>query len=97
METPVQPSSGKTPIAKVIVIVVVAVIVAAALWYAKFYQKPKQAAAPAQGFGPAVNAPTSTLGAQLYQKANNPIQDKLPATVAPVPNPIQNVYKNPFE
>ena len=37
------------------------------------------------------------LGSELYQKAANPIGDKLPTTIAPVPNPIQSVYKNPFE
>lgn len=41
--------------------------------------------------------PASTLGGQIYEQANNPIQDKLPDTVAPVANPIQDAYKNPFE
>lgn len=37
------------------------------------------------------------LGSELYEKATNPISEKLPETVAPVPNPVQDIYKNPFE
>jgi hypothetical protein len=37
------------------------------------------------------------LGTTVYEKANNPISDKLPDTLAPVANPIADIYKNPFE
>ena len=37
------------------------------------------------------------LGTTLYEKAQNPIQDQLPQTVAPVTNPLENAYQNPFE
>lgn len=40
---------------------------------------------------------TNDLGATLYQKSANPLSDKLPGTVAPVANPLQGVYKNPFQ
>lgn len=39
------------------------------------------------------------LGAQLLEKANNPIKDKLPETnpfQTDVANPLQDVYQNPF-
>ena len=42
-------------------------------------------------------AAQADLGTQLYEKSQNPVQDKLPSTVAPVPNPIENIYKNPFQ
>lgn len=42
-------------------------------------------------------ASRADLGSSLLEKAQNPIQDKLPETVAPVPNPIQDIYKNPFQ
>ena len=37
------------------------------------------------------------LGTEIYQKSNNPVADKLPDSVAPVPNPAADAYKNPFE
>ena len=37
------------------------------------------------------------LGSGLLEKAQNPIKDQLPETVAPVPNPLEGLYKNPFE
>ncbi|GEM_PF-5337081 len=37
------------------------------------------------------------LGSELYNKAQNPIGDKLPGAVTSVPNPIEEVYKNPFQ
>lgn len=42
-------------------------------------------------------ASKADLGSGLLEKAQNPIQNKLPETVAPVPNPIQDIYKNPFQ
>ncbi|MEK7630232.1 MAG: hypothetical protein AAB432_02530 [Patescibacteria group bacterium] len=39
----------------------------------------------------------SDLGSALYSQSSNPIQDKLPDTVSPIPNPLENAYKNPFE
>ncbi len=40
---------------------------------------------------------TQDLGSKIYVQANNPIQDKLPSTVSPVPNPADTLYKNPFQ
>jgi len=37
------------------------------------------------------------LGATLYEKAQNPIEGQLPETAAPIANPLDNAYKNPFE
>ena len=46
---------------------------------------------------PPVAAPqVADLGSTIYEQSQNPTQDKLPATVSPVPNPIENIYKNPF-
>jgi len=44
---------------------------------------------------PAV-APSESLGGSLYEKSQNPIEDKLPEQ-SPVANPINDAYKNPFE
>lgn len=41
---------------------------------------------------------TQSLGAQIFEQAQNPIKDKLPST-NPIEsaNPIQGIYQNPFE
>ena len=86
---------------KSIVLIVGAVVIAAAVGVAAWYFqgiRPKNVAAPrtAQPIAGAP-APASDLGSSIYEHAKNPIQGKLPASVAPVTNPIQGVYKNPFE
>ena len=76
-------------ITKVVVPIIVVILVAGGLfWYFKFYKKPVSVEKV---------TPAATLGGQIYEQANNPIQNKLPDTVAPVPNPIQDTYKNPFQ
>lgn len=46
---------------------------------------------------PAVLPEANDLGAQLYNQAQDPIAGKLPDTIAPVTNPLDGIYKNPFE
>ncbi len=94
MEFPGQPAS-KDSTAKIVIAVAIVVAIGAVVWY--FGAHRKKIPPPTAGLSntPAA-APASTLGGTLYEKANNPIQNKLPATVAPVPNPIQGAYKNPF-
>lgn len=45
---------------------------------------------------PAVSSTTNSLGGQIYEKAQNPLDGKL-ETQAPAANPINDAYKNPFE
>lgn len=40
---------------------------------------------------------TPDLGSNIYEKASNPVSGQLPETVAPVANPLENAYQNPFE
>ena len=44
------------------------------------------------------SSPNSSLGTQIFEKTQNPIQDKIPQTnpFSKV-NPFKGVYKNPFE
>lgn len=37
------------------------------------------------------------LGSSLLEKSKNPLGDKLPEPTPPIPNPVENIYKNPFE
>ncbi len=52
--------------------------------------------------GPKTEAPTTSasttksLGGELYEKANDPLSDKLPSQT-PIANPINDAYKNPFQ
>ena len=78
---------------KKILIIAVAVIALAAIVWLVFIKKP---VAPQVAVPGTANQPTQDLGTTLYNNASNPLAGKLPDTVAPVPNPIQGMYKNPF-
>ena len=70
---------------KALVVLAVAVILAVAgFFYWKNYYTP-----PAEEI---IETEKSTdLGSELYREANNPIEGELPG------NPLEGVYKNPFE
>lgn len=74
--------------------VAAAVIIAAAgfLYYWNFLRTPETPPVPA-----AAEPAPADLGSQIYKKAANPVAGELPETVAPVPNPVEGVYQNPFE
>ncbi len=77
---------------KALVVIVVAVILAVAgFFYWKTYYRP-----PVRE-GASVGATSTDLGSELYRQANNPLQGALPSSTAPAPNPIKNLYKNPFQ
>ena len=87
------------PHSKPITIVIALVIVVALVglvWYLRSVN-PGNTVAPSSA-RPAGNAEATPkdLGSQLYGQVQNPVQGKLPDTVAPVTNPLQGVYKNPF-
>ncbi len=76
---------------KALVAIVVAVILAiVGVFYWKTYYKP-----PAKEVAPAEKS--ADLGSEVYRKATNPVEGQLPETTAPAPNPLKNIYKNPFE
>lgn len=78
----------------VISIVVALLFLGVIFWYTLLKK-------PAEG-PPVVEPPAAApitspdLGSEVFEKASNPISDKLPETTADVPNPIDDVYKNPF-
>ncbi|MEY4731709.1 MAG: hypothetical protein RL681_655 [Candidatus Parcubacteria bacterium] len=69
-------------------------------WYAEY----NELAQPVANLGPQtrgsmiVTAASATpgIGGELYDVATNPVGE-LPDTVPAVPNPVENVYQNPFE
>lgn len=93
MSQPVAEGSRAEKSRKLLIAGTVLIILAGIVWY--FGSKPATVTAPGASSGTA-NQPTETLGAALYQSASNPVSGKLPETVAPVPNPIQGLYTNPF-
>ncbi len=70
---------------KALVVVVVAVILAVAgfFYWKTYYTPPVREEAPAKK--------SADLGSEIYREANNPIEGELPG------NPLEGVYKNPFE
>ena len=90
---------SKIPMIVGAVIVVTAVL---AIVYSLMARPPRPAGtvvAPATEAQPPAGASIAKpdLGSTLYENAKNPISKKLPESAAPVPNPIQGIYKNPFE
>ena len=71
---------------KALVVLVVAVILAVAgfFYWKYYYQLPPEEAVP-------VGEKSADLGSELYREANNPIEGEIPG------NPLEGLYKNPFE
>jgi len=42
------------------------------------------------------NETSQDLGSQLFEEVNNPVRGAIPST-NPVVNPVEDIYKNPFE
>lgn len=77
------------------------VVSAAAYGLVRYFQAKSTRETPTPSVSVAASATPSVqatpgLGAQLYNQAQNPIQNKLPAA-NPAVNPLQGVYKNPFQ
>lgn len=89
---PVSTSGSKLKLPLIITSVVVVIV---AVLVVLFLQKGE----PSTALEPPAAAPIEepTLGSSIYEKSNNPVKGALPETVAPVPNPLEGAYNNPFE
>ncbi len=76
-------------------IIAALVLLAAILIYV--FTRPEAEPAPADKTAAQAEEPSAELGAEVYNKANNPLADKLPGSGASVPNPLEGSYRNPFE
>ena len=97
MADPVQPAPIIPSRHREKVVVAVAAIVIAALalyWFFVLQGREAVAPGPEAGLIPAEEA--QGLGEQISEEVANPIEGELPA-VAPEVNPIEDLYKNPFE
>lgn len=113
MDTPTnEPMAGANPASqeshenkKIMTITALVIVLLAGgigiTWYIKKNYYPKPTGSTMQEARQAGQTPVptteSSLGSEIYEKASNPIGDKLPETVAPTPNPLEETYKNPFQ
>lgn len=74
-------------------IIIAILVLAAGFLYWYFALRERAVTPPIET--PAGAQPAS-LGEQLLEKAQNPIKGEVPE-LAPVTNPIEGLYKNPFE
>lgn len=90
-----QPGGGKlkTPLI-VTVAVIAALLVVVLVWY--FVLREPSPAVPVVETPAGASLETPDLGSQVYEEASNPISGELPETAAPLSNPIEGAYQNPF-
>jgi hypothetical protein len=106
--TPILPDTTGAKKEKYIIsgiIFILAVAVAYLAWYVNGRPQTPPAAPSAPVLAPvakeAVPAASpeaqASLGGDIYAQTQNPVKDKIPETIAPVSNPIDGAYKNPFQ
>lgn len=79
-------------------IAVIAAVALALLSVAAYYYSRQSPTPPPPSIAtPLPPPPAQSLGAELYEKAANPVAEQLPETLTPVPNPIEDLYRNPFQ
>ena len=74
------------------VVVLVLVIVVIIYWYLVL----RSPAAPPVVETPTAEITSPDLGSELFERSSNPVSGQLPDTVAPIPNPLEGIYENPF-
>ncbi len=80
-----------------IAVAVGVLLLGAGYWYFMGRNRPAAPSPDSAGGTTGTGTGTSDLGGSLFEQAANPVQNKLPDTVAPVANPLGGAYKNPFE
>ena len=93
-------ASGTNPISKsmlsvkaVILYLFIAVVVVGILFLYLNYKPTTSVTEPPAG----ATIESPDLGSNIYEKASNPVSGQLPESVAPVSNPLEGIYQNPFE
>ena len=79
----------------VVVLIAVAVaVVSLAVYYANRTPTPPPPPPPTTTPPPAA---AKDVGTELFEKASNPVTEKIPDTITPIQNPIEDLYRNPFQ
>jgi uncharacterized protein YpmS len=97
-DAPVQ-KNPRIPRSALILLTLFIIIVLLGLMYIKMSSSEEQDPSPvktATEVTPSVSSTTNSLGGEIYEKAQNPLEGKI-ETQTPVANPINDAYKNPFE
>jgi len=89
-------SSNTKGIVVAVVVVIVVVLVGLYLYRGSLTTPVSEEVEEGAGLSE-VQEEEASLGGELFEKVNNPVQDELPDAVAPVSNPLEEVYNNPFE
>lgn len=89
-------SAPKSKLPFIITIIVVVLVAAAVYWYLVVREPAVEPAAPVVEPPAAEPITSPDLGSELFEKSSNPISGQLPDTIAPVPNPLEGIYENPF-
>ncbi len=88
-------TSIRTKETAIIIVAIVLIIAGLVAWQVYFRSRTSlQKGTETPAGAPIEN---TDIGSQIYGQATNPVKNKLPESVAPVSNPLKDVYKNPFE
>lgn len=97
-----QKITTKPPMPPIVLALIVGLLIIIVLALVYMNIESRKETAPLPGEAPVaqgdatVAAPAESLGGEIYQKTQNPLEDKLPEQTS-VANPIGDAYKNPFE
>jgi hypothetical protein len=95
-QTP-EPSNGKG-LFWVLILALFFVLAGGGYFFYSFLKQGAPLAGTPQTITPQeVKGALNDLGSVLYSQSQDPIQDKLPQTVAQLPNPVDSLYQNPFQ
>lgn len=89
-------SAQKSKLPFIITIIVVVLVAVTVYWYLMLREPTVAPAAPVVELPAAESITSPDLGSELFEKSSNPLSGQLPETVAPVPNPLEGIYENPF-
>lgn len=82
---------------EIVLIAVAGLVVLAGAVALRYFQQPGITTPPVVTEEGAKPAGPADLGTAIFEQTANPVQGKVPEAVAPVQNPIQDIYKNPFQ
>lgn len=73
------------------------VYIIGARWYYEDYNLQLAEPFPVRSMFMRASAEVPGIGAEIYDRTANPLQDRLPDVTPNVQNPIDGMYTNPFE
>ena len=107
MDEPQSVAVSRNPFTMKVIAIILGIIIVlgggAAMYWFGFRNMAPAPAVPTTGIVPSdtvapvdSSASDGSLGANIYDQSQNPIDGKVPAS-DPVPNPVGDLYQNPFQ